>query len=194
MFSVQVMGPHEVSVNNQELLGRAKAEARLLEANGWMPVHIVVGVAGRSVNRQIQHLVQAFGDPQLTVVDGRIGSGRHQGRQQGRQQVTRAREQPPVVKSTKEHKAREGWVQWKQEQKQDSQKAAPIEQEPEQEGGETMSMSSREESQNGLPSLSREGRSLGQQRQMSPSASSLVSSYVAFAGHPRAVLAVTAER
>ncbi len=60
-FLQQVAGPHEVSANTGELLGRATAEARLLAANGWRPMHIVVralsdpaSLQTRSIVRQLQ--------------------------------------------------------------------------------------------------------------------------------------------
>ena len=40
VLPVQVIGPHELAANTRELLGRARAEARLLKWKGWQCVYL----------------------------------------------------------------------------------------------------------------------------------------------------------
>ena len=96
------MGPHEVSVNSQELLGRAKAEARLLAAHGWKPVHLTLGSG--AVGRQVQQLAQEFGDQRLFKSD----TDRPPRKPQSRRPGSRGAKEP-ISKNS-----REGWVQWQQ--------------------------------------------------------------------------------
>ena len=100
------MGPHEMSANTRELLGRAKAEARLLESHGWTPVHVIVG-ASKSVTKQVQQIAQAFGDPHIRASQKRQGS----------QLSGRAGMQQPAAGAAKGSNSREGWVQWQQPKK-----------------------------------------------------------------------------
>ncbi|CAL5223598.1 g6137 [Coccomyxa viridis] len=99
--AVQVMGPHEMSANTRELLGRAKAEARLLEAHGWTPVHVIVG-GNKSLAKQLQKIAQAFGDPRVKA------ALQHQSSQSG----SRTGVQQPAAGAPRGSKLREGWVQW----------------------------------------------------------------------------------
>lgn len=175
----QVMGPHEISVNTKELLGRAKAEARLLEAHGWQPVHVVIG-ANKSVNKLLQRIAQDFGDPQMSTSGSRRGPQNGQVNQQG----GRGGQQQAPVGDSKGSKSREGWVQWSQPKK------AP---EREREA-EVRSVSEGERSQSRLPW--EEQDSSGQQ-QRNPSASSPIRSQSPYAGHThslRASLAASAHQ
>lgn len=162
------MGPHEVSANTRELLGRAKAEARLLEAHGWTPVHVIVG-ANRSLARQLQQLTQAFGDPHAKA------SLRHQGNELRR----RAGTQQAAAGASRGSKSQEGWVQW-QKPKKNSEK---------QEMGDTRSMSAAGSSRLEIPS--RSDSSVGQRHQGSPGNSSPIQTrnHLPYAGHAHSVMA-----
>ena len=160
------MGPHEVSINTRELLGRAKAEARLLEAHGWTPVHVIVG-ANRSLAKQLQQLTQAFGDPRAKA------SLRHQGNQLG----GRAGMQQPAAGALRGSKSQEGWVQWQQPKK-SSEK---------QEMGDTRSMGAAGSSN--LEILSRPDSSVLRRHQGSPGASSPIRNHLPYAGHAPPVMA-----
>ena len=96
------MGPHEVSVNSQELLGRAKAEARLFTAHGWKPVHLVLGSG--ALGRQVQQIAQEYGDQQLLKSDSDRPPGKPQSRRSGSSGPKK-----PILGNSKE-----GWVQWQQ--------------------------------------------------------------------------------
>lgn len=63
----QVAGPHEVSANTGELLGRATAEARLLAANGWRPMHIVVSALSDPASQQTRSIVRQLQKAGLQV-------------------------------------------------------------------------------------------------------------------------------
>jgi hypothetical protein len=52
------VGPHEVSANTDKLLGRAKAEARLLSANGWRPIHLIVSTFSDPIRQQTRSIVK----------------------------------------------------------------------------------------------------------------------------------------
>ncbi|BDA48783.1 probable RAP domain-containing protein, chloroplastic [Coccomyxa sp. Obi] len=65
--AIQVAGPHEVSANTGELLGRARAEARLLAANGWRPMHIVVSALSDPASQQTRSIVRQLQKEGLQV-------------------------------------------------------------------------------------------------------------------------------
>ena len=165
------MGPHEISVNTKKLLGRAKAEARLLEAHGWQPVHVIIG-ANKSVNKLLQRIAQDFGDPQMSTSGSRRGPQSGQVNQQG----GRGSSQQAPVGDSKGSKSREGWVQWTQPKK-------PSERELE---AEIRSVSEGKNSQSRLPW--KEQDSPGQQ-QRSPSASSSIRSHLPYDGHTQSLTA-----
>ena len=162
----QVMGPHEMSANTRELLGRAKAEARLLEAHGWTPVHVIVG-ANKSVAKQVQQIAQAFGDPHVRA------SQKHQSSQLG----GRAGMQQPAAGASTGNKSREGWVQWQQPKKNLEKK----------ETGERESMSRAGSSD--FRDLSKAESSMGQRRQGGPGASSPVRNHMPYAGPTHSLMA-----
>jgi len=165
------MGPHEISVNTKELLGRAKAEARLLEAHGWQPVHVIIG-ANKSVNKLLQRIAQDFGDPQMSTSGSRKGPQRGHVNEQG---GMGDRLQAPVGDS-KGSKSREGWVQWSQPKKV-----------PEREReAEIRSVSEVRSSQSRLPW--KEQDSSGQQ-QRSSSASSSIRSHSPYDGNTHSLTA-----
>lgn len=60
-------GPHEVSANTGELLGRATAEARLLAATGWRPMHIVVSALSDPASQQTRSIVRQLQKEGLQV-------------------------------------------------------------------------------------------------------------------------------
>ena len=163
------MGPHEVSANTRELLGRAKAEARLLEAHGWTPVHIIVGT-NRSFKQQLQHIAQAFGDPRAKAAQ----------RQQGSQPDGRSVAPEPAAGIARGSKSREGWVQWQ----------APRKTPEKQDRGGTRSMSQagslNGSSDAGAPSR---GEPLVQRHQGGPVASSQIRSHLPYAGHTHPLMA-----
>ena len=162
----QVMGPHEVSVNSQELLGRAKAEARLFAAHGWKPVHLVLGSG--ALGRQMQQLAQEFGDQQLLKSDSNRPPRKPQSRRSGS-----GGPRKPISGTSKE-----GWVQW-QQPKQESLLG--------QDGGSRNgAWNVQQGEQSGSPLQGVHEESAGQQeRQMGPSASSPGRDRQASAGHPK---------
>lgn len=59
VFSVllaQVIGPHEVAANTGELLGRARAEARLLSWGGWRCVYLPAAALSGPEDVQLQRV------------------------------------------------------------------------------------------------------------------------------------------
>ena len=162
----QVMGPHEVSVNSQELLGRAKAEARLFAAHGWKPVHLVLGSG--ALGRQVQQIAQEFGDQQPVKSDSDRPPRKPQSRRPGSSGPKK-----PIPRNSKE-----GWVQW-QQPKQESLLG--------QDGGSRNGAWNVQQSeQSGSPLQGLHEQSAGQQeRQMGPSASSPGRDRQALAGHPK---------
>lgn len=109
---MQVLGPHEISVNTQELLGRTKAEARLLEAHGWTPMHILVGVPSRPVGQQVHQIARIFGDPGSNPSSSRGAPGRSRGAQQSSRGGGRAL---PADRSGRSDLQEESWVDWQQQ-------------------------------------------------------------------------------
>jgi hypothetical protein len=77
------MGPHEWSANTGKLLGRAKAEARLLEGQGWHTIHLPVGSrTGAELAKFLEGELQQYGlDVRLTA--GKQGSRERSGRKGG---------------------------------------------------------------------------------------------------------------
>ena len=79
---LQVIGPHEVSMNTRELLGRAQAEKRLLENEGWRVVHLAVSEFPHSARKQqehVAHMLQREGIAvELPAGNGPSGSNRLQ--------------------------------------------------------------------------------------------------------------------
>ena len=68
---VQVVGPHEMAVNTGELLGRARAESRLLAHRGWRVLHLAV--ADLSLTEQDQQMrIAAMLQSEGVVVDSCI--------------------------------------------------------------------------------------------------------------------------
>ena len=152
-------------MNTRELLGRAKAEARLLEAHGWTPVHVIVG-ANKSLAKQLQKIAQAFGDPRIKA------SLQHQASQPG----GRTGMQQPAAGASRGSKSREGWVQWQ----------APKKNLEKQEPGEVRSMSEAGRSSPGFPS--RGESSMGQRQQGGSAASSPIRSHLPYAGHTHSLM------
>lgn len=86
----QVIGPHEMSANTGVLLGRAKAEARLLAAHGWQAIHVPVG-STKDQSRLITKQLSKCGlDVRLLP---RKQGGQQAGRSSGMQRGTAAARQ-----------------------------------------------------------------------------------------------------
>lgn len=139
--------------------------ARLLEAHGWTPVHVIVG-GNKSLAKQLQKIAQAFGDPRVKAALQRQSS----------QSGSRTGVQQPAAGAPRGSKLREGWVQWQ----------APKKDLERQEAGEVRSMS-----ENGRPSpefLSRVESSMGQRHQGSSAASSPIRSHLPYAGHTHSLM------
>jgi hypothetical protein len=156
---MQVLGPHEISVNTQELLGRTKAEARLLEAHGWTPMHILVGVPSRPVGQQVHQIARIFGDPSRNPSSSRGAPGSSRGAQQGSRGHRRA---PPADRSRRSDLQEKGWVDWKQQ----PQTQVASQQEPQ---GEARSMGAAQQTPSALPSKG--VQAVGQRQQMPQSGS-----------------------
>ncbi len=152
-------------MNTRELLGRAKAEARLLEAHGWTPVHVIVG-ANKSLAKQLQKIAQAFGDPRVKA------SLQHQGSQPS----SRTGMQQPAAGASRGSKSREGWVQWQASKKNPER----------QEEGEVRSMSGAGRASSEFPS--RVESSMGQRHQGGSAASREFRSHLPYAGHTHSLM------
>ncbi len=57
VLPVQVIGPHEIAANTGELLGRARAEARLLRWRGWRCVYLPAAALSGPEDVQLQRVV-----------------------------------------------------------------------------------------------------------------------------------------
>ena len=165
---MQVLGPHEISVNTQELLGRTKAEARLLEAHGWTPMHILVGVPSRPVGQQVHQIARIFGDPSRNPSSSRGAPGSSRGAQQGSRGHRRA---PPADRSRRSDVQENSWVDWKQQ----PQTQVASQQEPQ---GEARSMGAAQQTPPALPSKG--VQAMGQRQQMPQSGSAR--SHLAYSG------------
>lgn len=93
--AIQVAGPHEVSANTGELLGRATAEARLLASNGWRPMHIVVSALSDPASQQTRSIVRQLQKEGLQI--GAPDSG-NPGLPTGG--TSRQRSDPPLTSSS----------------------------------------------------------------------------------------------
>ncbi len=157
--SIQVLGPHEISINTQKLLGRTKAEARLLEAHGWMPMHILVGVPSRPVGQQVRQIARVFGVPSSNASRSRDEAGSSMGTHRG---SGGRRRSPPPDKRRGRDLQEGGWVNWQQQPQ--TQVSSQQEQQ-----GEAGSMGGAQQMHSALPSNSIPA--VGQRQQSSQSGS-----------------------
>lgn len=167
------MGPHEVSVNSQELLGRAKAEARLFAAHGWKPVHLTLGSG--AIGRQVQQIAREFGDQRLVKSNSNRPPRKPQSRRPGSTGPKK-----PISGNSKE-----GWVQW-QQPKQERLSG-------QENGFRSGAADVQQSEQSSSPLQGMHEQSAGQQeQQMGPSASSPVRTRQAFACDPKRLWGSTA--